>query len=267
MSARPRRSWRARTSASPRSSELKGKKIANQTGSSIGNIFVDQIAPTHGLKKGDFQEVRMNVNDMIAAHGGQDRGRHGQRRALQRDRRGRRHRHHRSWTSRASTRCRCSWRRRPTSSRRTRTPSSPISRPGSTSQRDFKDNPNKVADVIYSFFTSKGYKMSPRHLREGAGTRRGRPGLPDRSRALHAEARRSAAAGEEDLRDAGLEEGAAARLHGQGAAPDPDDQPSARIRQGRRATPALSHLRASPHLRKRAKRAASRSVRCSGERL
>ena len=47
--------------------ELRGKKIANQTGSSIGNIFVDQIAPEAGLKKGDFQEVRMNVNDMVAA--------------------------------------------------------------------------------------------------------------------------------------------------------------------------------------------------------
>ena len=47
--------------------QLKGKKIANQTGSSIGNIFVDQIGPMHGLKKGDYQEVRMNVNDMVAA--------------------------------------------------------------------------------------------------------------------------------------------------------------------------------------------------------
>src|SRR4029079_15864421 len=47
--------------------ELKGKKIANQTGSSIGNIFVDQIAPAHGLPKGSYQEVRMNVHDMIAA--------------------------------------------------------------------------------------------------------------------------------------------------------------------------------------------------------
>src|SRR5215510_1627246 len=47
--------------------DLKGKKIANQTGSSIGNIFVDQVGPANGLKKGDFQEVRMNVNDMIAA--------------------------------------------------------------------------------------------------------------------------------------------------------------------------------------------------------
>jgi NitT/TauT family transport system substrate-binding protein len=26
--------------------------------------------------------------------------------------------------------------------------------------RDFKENPNKVADVIYSFFASKGYTMS-----------------------------------------------------------------------------------------------------------
>src|SRR5881398_552207 len=32
-------------------SELKGLKIANQTGSSVGNIFVDQIAPAAGLKK------------------------------------------------------------------------------------------------------------------------------------------------------------------------------------------------------------------------
>jgi ABC-type nitrate/sulfonate/bicarbonate transport system substrate-binding protein len=47
--------------------QLKGLKIANQTGSSVGNIFVDQIAPSHGLKKGDYQEVRMNVNDMITA--------------------------------------------------------------------------------------------------------------------------------------------------------------------------------------------------------
>jgi ABC-type nitrate/sulfonate/bicarbonate transport system substrate-binding protein len=46
---------------------LKGKKIANQVGSSVGNVFVDTIGPKHGLRKGDFQEVRMNVNDMVAA--------------------------------------------------------------------------------------------------------------------------------------------------------------------------------------------------------
>jgi ABC-type nitrate/sulfonate/bicarbonate transport system substrate-binding protein len=47
--------------------DLRGKKVANQTGSSTGNIFVDKLAPAHGLKKGDYQEVRMNVNDMTAA--------------------------------------------------------------------------------------------------------------------------------------------------------------------------------------------------------
>ena len=47
--------------------DLRGKKVANQTGSSIGNVFVDQIAPKAGLKKGDFQEVRMDVNNMVAA--------------------------------------------------------------------------------------------------------------------------------------------------------------------------------------------------------
>jgi ABC-type nitrate/sulfonate/bicarbonate transport system substrate-binding protein len=47
--------------------QLKGKKVANQTGSSVGNIFVDIIAPKAGLKKGDFQEVRMDVNNMVSA--------------------------------------------------------------------------------------------------------------------------------------------------------------------------------------------------------
>src|SRR5467141_5296986 len=47
--------------------QLKGLKVANQTGSSVGNIFVDQIAPSAGLKKGDYQEVRMDVNNMVAA--------------------------------------------------------------------------------------------------------------------------------------------------------------------------------------------------------
>jgi NitT/TauT family transport system substrate-binding protein len=47
--------------------QLKGLKVANQTGSSTGNIFVDQIAPKAGLKKGDYQEIRMNVDDMLAA--------------------------------------------------------------------------------------------------------------------------------------------------------------------------------------------------------
>jgi len=47
--------------------ELRGRKIANQTGSSVGNDFVDLIMPQHGLNKGDYQEVRMDVNNMVAA--------------------------------------------------------------------------------------------------------------------------------------------------------------------------------------------------------
>jgi NitT/TauT family transport system substrate-binding protein len=47
--------------------QLKGLKVANQSGSSLGNIFMDQLAPRNGLKKGEFQEVRMDVNNMIAA--------------------------------------------------------------------------------------------------------------------------------------------------------------------------------------------------------
>jgi NitT/TauT family transport system substrate-binding protein len=47
--------------------QLKGLKVANQTGSSVGNVFVDVVAPNAGLKKGDFQEVRMDVNNMVSA--------------------------------------------------------------------------------------------------------------------------------------------------------------------------------------------------------
>ena len=47
--------------------ELRGRRIANQTGSSVGNVFVDTIMPQHGLNKGDYQEVRMDVNNMVAA--------------------------------------------------------------------------------------------------------------------------------------------------------------------------------------------------------
>ncbi len=47
--------------------QLRGLKVANQTGSSVGNVFVDTIMPQHGLHKGDYQEVRMDVNNMVAA--------------------------------------------------------------------------------------------------------------------------------------------------------------------------------------------------------
>ena len=47
--------------------ELRGKRIANQTGSSVGNDLVDVVLPHYGLKKGDYTEVRMDVNNMVAA--------------------------------------------------------------------------------------------------------------------------------------------------------------------------------------------------------
>jgi sulfonate transport system substrate-binding protein len=50
-----------------RIADLRGRKIANQSGSSIAQVFTDTIAPKAGLKKEDWQEVRMNVNDMVAA--------------------------------------------------------------------------------------------------------------------------------------------------------------------------------------------------------
>jgi NitT/TauT family transport system substrate-binding protein len=47
--------------------QLRGKKVANQSGSSTGNIFVDQIAKKAGLNKGDYEEIRMDVNNMVSA--------------------------------------------------------------------------------------------------------------------------------------------------------------------------------------------------------
>lgn len=47
--------------------QLKGRKVAIQSGASITSIFTETIVPSHGLKKGDYEEVRMNVNDMVAA--------------------------------------------------------------------------------------------------------------------------------------------------------------------------------------------------------
>src|SRR5438094_2330955 len=47
--------------------DLKGLKVGNQVGSSTGNTFVDIIAPRAGLKKEDYQEVKMDMNEMVAA--------------------------------------------------------------------------------------------------------------------------------------------------------------------------------------------------------
>jgi ABC-type nitrate/sulfonate/bicarbonate transport system substrate-binding protein len=45
--------------------------------------------------------------------------------------------------------------------------------------RDFKENPNKVADSIYSFYTSKGYTMSQDTFRKALATVDVNPGFPN----------------------------------------------------------------------------------------
>jgi ABC-type nitrate/sulfonate/bicarbonate transport system substrate-binding protein len=157
--------------------ELKGKKVANQTGSSVGNIFVDQIGPAHGLRKGEYQEVRMNVTDMVSAmaaktvdamvnvepynamaeadglgtilmdYGDVD----------------------------------------PMPVFMAATPEFVQKQPQAIVaylkawldvSRDFMANPKKVGDVIYSFYASKGYKMSPETFRKALGRVEVNPGFP-----------------------------------------------------------------------------------------
>ena len=157
--------------------QLKGKKIANQTGSSVGNIFVDTIGPQHGLNKGDYQEVRMDVNNMVAAlaaktvdamvnvepynviaeadgigvdlidFSGVDK----------------------IPVFMAAT------------------PEFVDNNPDTVvaylkawldAGKDFKENPKKVDKVIYDFYTSKGYKMSPETFSKAISRVEVNPGFP-----------------------------------------------------------------------------------------
>jgi NitT/TauT family transport system substrate-binding protein len=160
-----------------RVAELKGLKVANQTGSSVGNIFVDIIAAGAGLKKGDFQEVRMNVNDMVAALVAK--------------------------TVDAMVNV------EPYNeiavadgigtsimdfSSVDRMPVFMAATPDFVDKnadtvvaylkawqevaKDFKDNPAKVADVIYSFFASKGYSMSRTTFAKALARVEVNPGFP-----------------------------------------------------------------------------------------
>jgi len=139
--------------------QLKGMKIANQVGSSIASVFTDTIGPQHGLKKGDYQEVRMDVNNMIAALAAK--------------------------TVDAMVNVEpynviavadglgvdlidfSSVDRMPVFMAATpdfleKSPETVVAylKAWLDVARDFKENPKKVADVIYSFYTDKGYKMS-----------------------------------------------------------------------------------------------------------
>ena len=138
---------------------LKGKKIANQVGSSVGNVFVDTVGPKYGLRKGDFQEIRMNVNDMVAAMAAK--------------------------TIDAMVNVEpynalavadglghsildfSGFDRMPVLMAATpefvaKNPDTVVAylKAWQEVAADFKNNPGKVSDVIYSFFTSKGYTMS-----------------------------------------------------------------------------------------------------------
>ena len=157
--------------------DLKGKKIANQTGSSIGNIFVDQVLPANGLKKGEFQEVRMNVDNMIAA-----------------------------LTAKtvdamvniepynAITEAEGIGTIIVNLEKYDNVPVFMAATPDFVDKnpdaivaylkawlevkRDFKENPKKVSDVIYSFFTSKGYSMKPETFATAMGRVTVDPGFP-----------------------------------------------------------------------------------------
>src|SRR6266496_3407084 len=139
--------------------DLKGLKVGNQVGSSTGNTFVDIIAPRAGLKKEDYQEVKMDVNEMVAAAAAK------------------------SIDAFVTVDPYCSiaeaegiattvvsmYDYDPMPVFMAATPEFVEKNPQVVIEylrawldvgKDFKQNPAKVADVIYGFFTSKGYKMS-----------------------------------------------------------------------------------------------------------
>jgi len=139
--------------------DLKGLKVGNQVGSSTGNTFVDIIAPRAGLKKEDYQEVKMDVNEMVAAAAAK------------------------SIDAFVTVDPYCSIAEAEgiattvvslydydpmpvfmaaTSDFVEKNPRMVIEylRAWLDVGKEFKQNPAKVADVIYGFFTSKGYKMN-----------------------------------------------------------------------------------------------------------
>ena len=162
--------------------QLRGKKIANQTGSSIGNVFVDTIAPMHGLKKGDYQEVRMDVNNMVAAMAAK--------------------------TVDAMVNVEpynaiaeadgiaaeimdfSSVDKMPLFMAATpdfvqKNPDEIVAycKAWLDAGRDFKENPAKVTDVIYGFYTDKGYAMSRDVLAKALGRVDVNPGFPENLKA------------------------------------------------------------------------------------
>ena len=157
--------------------QLRGRKIANQTGSSIGNTFVDQIAPSHGLKKGDYQEVRMNVNDMVSAMASKTVD------AMV---------NVEPYNAIAETEGIAStlmnyWDVDKMPVFMAATPEFVEKNPDAVVAylkawldvgRDFKQDPDKVANVIFNFYASKGYKMSRETFAKAIATIDVSPGFP-----------------------------------------------------------------------------------------
>jgi len=157
--------------------QLKGLKVANQTGSSVGNIFVDQIAPAAGLKKGDYQEVRMDVNNMIAALAAKTVDvmvNVEPYNAI-------------AEADGLATSIMDYWDvdKMPVFMAATpdfvaKSPETVVAylRAWLDVAREFKDNPNKVADAMYAFYTSKGYTLSQETFRKALATVDVDPGFP-----------------------------------------------------------------------------------------
>jgi NitT/TauT family transport system substrate-binding protein len=157
--------------------QLKGLKVANQTGSSVGNIFVDQIAPAAGLRKGDYQEVRMDVNNMVAAMAAKTVD------AMV---------NVEPYNSIAeadglATTIMDYWGVDKMPVFMAATPEF-VAKSADTVvaylkawldvARDFKEAPDKVADAIYGFYASKGYTMSQDTFRKALATVDVNPGFP-----------------------------------------------------------------------------------------
>jgi ABC-type nitrate/sulfonate/bicarbonate transport system substrate-binding protein len=157
--------------------DLRGRKVANQTGSSIGNLFVDVVARNAGLGKGDFQEVRMNVNDMVAAMA-----------AKTVDAMVNVEPYNEIAVAEGIGTSLMDF------SGYDRVPVFMAATPDFVDKhadtvvaylqawqevaRDFKDNPGKVADVIHAFFTSKGYNMSRETFAKALAKVEVDPGFP-----------------------------------------------------------------------------------------
>jgi NitT/TauT family transport system substrate-binding protein len=157
--------------------QLKGRKVANQTGSSTGNIFVDQIAPKAGLKKGDYEEIRMNVDDMVAALAAKTVD------AMA---------NVEPYNSIAEAEGLAvtvaeynDFDRLPVFMAATpdfveKNPQAVVSYLKAWIEvgKDFKSNPDKVADTIYSFYKSKGYTMSTDTFTKALARVEVQPGWP-----------------------------------------------------------------------------------------